>query len=54
MEALKKETTKELEIRISQEEAAIIFAALGKRPFEEVFELIGKLNLQINEQSAQK
>lgn len=31
-------------------EANLIFKALGKLPFEEVYELIGKLNTQANQQ----
>ena len=36
-----------LEVTLS--EAKKIFEALGKLPFEEVYELIGKLNEQVNE-----
>jgi|GEM_PF-2256353 hypothetical protein len=35
---------------ITLEEANTIFKALGKQPFAEVFELIGKLNEQANQQ----
>ena len=37
-----------INFEISIEEAKIIFKALGKLPFEEVYELIGKLNDQAN------
>ncbi len=45
---MKKE--QKLNITISLEEAKLIFKALGKMPFEEVYELIGHLNEQVNEQ----
>jgi hypothetical protein len=35
---------------LSLEEANLIFKALGKLPFEEVYELIGKMNEQANHQ----
>ncbi|BDD01355.1 hypothetical protein [Persicobacter psychrovividus] len=46
--------SKELNIKITHQEATLIFSALAKRPFEEVFELIGKLNFQITEQSSKE
>lgn len=39
-----------LKFNVSLEEANKIFKALGKEPFNEVYELIGKLNQQANEQ----
>jgi|JI81BgreenRNA_FD_contig_31_4809112_length_687_multi_2_in_0_out_0_2 hypothetical protein len=36
--------------QMTLEEANLIFKALGKLPFEQVYELIGKLNQQANEQ----
>ena len=39
-----------LKFTLSLEEANKIFKALGKEPFNEVYELIGKLNEQANEQ----
>jgi len=41
---------KELDFKISLAEANLIFKALGKMPFEDVYELIGKLNKQANQQ----
>ncbi|NJL14413.1 MAG: hypothetical protein HC913_16325 [Microscillaceae bacterium] len=35
---------------VSLEEANLIFKALGRMPFAEVYELIGKLNAQANTQ----
>lgn len=37
---------------VTLEEANLIFKALGKLPFADVFELIGKLNEQANAQLA--
>ncbi len=45
---MKKE--QKLNITINLEEAKLIFKALGKMPFEQVYELIGHLNEQVNEQ----
>ncbi|NJO00786.1 MAG: hypothetical protein HC880_03035 [Bacteroidia bacterium] len=39
-----------LTFEITLEEANLIFKALGKLPFVEVYELIGKLNDQANRQ----
>jgi hypothetical protein len=44
---------KKVTFTISIEEASTIFKALGKLPFAEVYELIGKLNEQANEQLSQ-
>ncbi len=43
-------TRKKLLFTLTIEEANLIFKALGDRPFNEVFELIGKLHEQANEQ----
>ena len=43
-----------LKLLVSMKEAKLIFKALGKLPFEEVYELIGSLNAQINEQTSDK
>jgi hypothetical protein len=40
----------QLKFSITLDEANKIFKALGKEPFNEVYELIGKLNEQANEQ----
>ena len=40
----------EVQFNLTLEEANQIFKALGKQPFNEVFELIGKLNEQANAQ----
>ena len=42
----------ELIFSVSVEEATKIFKSLGKEPFAEVYELIGKLNDQLNIQSS--
>ncbi len=39
---------KTITLEVTLNEAKKIFEALGKQPFEEVYELIGKLNDQIN------
>lgn len=44
---------KKVTFTVSIEEASTIFKALGKLPFAEVYELIGKLNEQANEQLTQ-
>jgi hypothetical protein len=41
---------KEVTFTVTLEEANLIFKALGKQPFEAVYELIGKLNDQANVQ----
>lgn len=38
------------QIAVTEEELKLIFKGLGKLPFENVFELIEKLNLQLIEQ----
>lgn len=37
-----------IKLDVTLNEAKKIFEALGKLPFEEVYELIGKLNEQVN------
>jgi len=44
---------KKVNFTVSIEEASTIFKALGKLPFAEVYELIGKLNEQANDQLSQ-
>lgn len=39
-----------VQLNITLEEANLIFKALGTLPFSEVYELIGKLNEQANQQ----
>ena len=41
---------KEVVFKLTIQEANLIFKSLGKLPFEEVYELIGKLNTQANQQ----
>lgn len=41
---------KDIHFAIKLDEANLILKALGKLPFEQVYELIGKLNQQANEQ----
>ncbi|UTW62259.1 hypothetical protein KFE98_20015 [bacterium SCSIO 12741] len=43
-------TRKKILFTLTVDEANLIFKALGDRPFSEVFELIGKLHEQANEQ----
>jgi hypothetical protein len=42
----------DIHFKISLKEANVIFKALGNLPFNEVYELIGKLNEQANSQLA--
>lgn len=42
--------TKKLQFEVELDEANLILKALGKLPFEEVYDLIGKLNSQANNQ----
>lgn len=42
------ENKKDLDIKLNMEELKVVFKALGKLPFEEVYEIIGKLNDQVN------
>lgn len=42
------------ELSVSEHELKAIFKGLGKLPFEDVFQLIEKLNLQIREQASDK
>lgn len=41
----------QLELKMTTDEVKLVFQGLGKLPFEEVFELIGKLNIQVNQQA---
>ena len=41
-----------MKLQVNLKEINLILQALGKRPFEEVYELIGKINQQVNEQIA--
>lgn len=41
---------KDIILSLTIDEVNVIFKALGERPFNEVFELIGKINAQANEQ----
>lgn len=41
---------KEILLRLTIDEINIIFSALGERPFKEVYELVGKINEQSNQQ----
>ncbi len=50
---MKREESPKIVFEITLEEANLIFKALGKQPFAEVFELIGKLNEQANQQLSQ-
>lgn len=40
----------ELNLKVTIDEANLILKALGRLPFNEVYELVGKLNQQANEQ----
>ncbi len=40
----------EIHLKLSQEEVNLIFKVLSLRPFHEVFELIGIINEQVNQQ----
>ena len=44
---------KNLTLRVSLDEANLIMKALGEMPFKDVYELIGKLNSQANNQLKQ-
>jgi hypothetical protein len=43
---------KQVTFTLSITEANLLFKALGRMPFTEVYELIGKMNQQANEQLA--
>ncbi len=43
----------EIHLKLSQEEVNLIFKVLSLRPFHEVFELIGIINEQVNQQMPQ-
>lgn len=44
---------KDITFVVTLDEAKKIFEALGKQPFSEVYELIGKLNDQVNQAKSQ-
>ncbi|WP_185123720.1 hypothetical protein [Reichenbachiella sp. 5M10] len=44
----------EVEVQLTVEELKLVFKALGKLPFEEVYEVIGKLNDQVNLSNSKK
>ncbi len=37
-------------LQLTIEEVSLLFKGLGKLPFEEVYELIGSINSQVNQQ----
>lgn len=39
-----------LQLQLQVEDVNMIFKALGRLPFQEVYELIGKINSQVNAQ----
>lgn len=41
----------EYPVSLTEAELKLVFKGLGKLPFEEVFQLIEKLNLQVREQN---
>lgn len=47
---MQEEQETKIQFEVNLEEANTIFKALGKEPFAKVFELIGKLNEQVNTQ----
>ncbi|MEL7122711.1 MAG: hypothetical protein AAFO07_24910 [Bacteroidota bacterium] len=42
--------SREYQLNLSTEEISLILSALGEKPFKEVYQLIGKINAQVNEQ----
>lgn len=42
-----------INLHLSIEEVSLLFKGLGKLPFEEVYELIGSINSQVNQQVKQ-
>lgn len=40
----------DIDLRLSFQEVNVIFKALGQQPFQDVYEIIGKINEQVNEQ----
>ncbi len=40
----------DIALRLSFEEVNVIFKALGQQPFQDVYEIIGKINEQVNAQ----
>ena len=45
---------KEISLQLTIAEVKIIMSSLAKMPFENVYELIGKINSQANEQTKNK
>ncbi|MBQ2350461.1 MAG: hypothetical protein II393_04280 [Cytophagales bacterium] len=45
---------KEISLKLTIMEVKIIMSSLAKMPFENVYELIGKINNQANEQTKNK
>jgi hypothetical protein len=41
---------RKLTLTLSEQEVELIFKALGQRPFQEVYEVIGNINEQVNAQ----
>lgn len=39
-----------INLQLTIEEVSLVFKGLGKLSFEEVYELIGKINTQVNQQ----
>jgi hypothetical protein len=46
-----KDTTKNIQLNLNFEEVNILLKALGQLPFNEVYDLIGKIHDQANEQA---
>ncbi|MCC6459594.1 MAG: hypothetical protein IT260_03920 [Saprospiraceae bacterium] len=44
----------EMTLHLSLDEIQVVFKALGFQPFHEVYEIIGKINAQVNEQLSQE
>ncbi len=42
--------SEQITLELSLDEINLIFQALGERPFKEVFELMGKINEEVNRQ----
>ncbi|MCU0429386.1 MAG: hypothetical protein MUF42_05380 [Cytophagaceae bacterium] len=47
---MENKANKRITFEVTLDEANLIFKSLGKQPFETVYELIGKLNEQANDQ----
>ncbi|MDC0230669.1 hypothetical protein OAK19_01765 [Aureispira] len=46
-----KDTTRNIQLKLNFEEVNVILKALGLLPFNEVYDLIGKIHDQANEQA---